>query len=157
MVSSTSAQPVASEHTPPASLANRYGAPQRREPGTRARTGRWIAVAALALAIVVTGWFALSNAAGRIDYKDVGYTIHSDSQAQVRFQVSAPAETPVECDVLVLDAQAAPVGFTTVRLDGLATEDRSSPADDTWYYTVDVRTVARGVSGVVETCRRVDA
>ncbi|WP_288817796.1 DUF4307 domain-containing protein [uncultured Micrococcus sp.] len=132
-------------------LANRYGRPQRRP--SQGRLRRMWAIMALVAAVLVAAWLAFTQSSTGISFKDVGYEVVDSSLTRVTFQVGAPAGVAVECDVTVLDEQAGPVGFRTVGLDGLNPEDRSTPGDDTHYYTVDVRTVGRGVTGVVDTCR----
>ncbi|MDX2341129.1 DUF4307 domain-containing protein [Micrococcus sp. NPDC078436] len=148
----SSATPHAA-HAQEPTLANRYGTDQSR-PGRRRA---WIALgvvaflSAVALAIVI----GLNVSVGRIESKEIGYEIVDDSLARVTFQVSVPEDVTAECDIVVMDAQAAPVGFRTVRPASLPADERTRPSDSTWSYTVDVRTVGRGVTGVVDTCRAV--
>ena len=153
MASPTAAPHASTGDTPEESLANRYGGAQRRPSAGVSRRVRLVAVLAVVAAVVITAWFALSTSIGKVTYKDVGFEVVDDHLTRVTFQVSAPADTQAECDVEVQDAQAAPVGFRTVLVSGLEPEQRSAPSDDTWTYTVDVRTVVRGNTGVVHTCR----
>ena len=107
------------------------------------------------VAVLLSVWIGLNMSVGAIEYKDVGFTIEDDGHATVTFQASVPEGVQAECDVLVTDSHAAPVGFRTVRLETLPADRRDSPSDAQQRYTVDVRTVVRGDSGVVETCRKV--
>ncbi|HCG15579.1 MAG TPA: DUF4307 domain-containing protein [Micrococcus luteus] len=109
----------------------------------------------LVVAVLLSVWIGLNMSVGAIEYKDVGFTIEDDGRATVTFQASVPEGVQAECDVLVTDSHAAPVGFRTVRLETLPADRRDSPSDAQQRYTVDVRTVVRGDSGIVETCRKV--
>jgi len=143
-------------HAAPAqepTLANRYGVDQSR-PGRR-RLWRSLAAVALLGAVALAVYIGLGNSVGRIESKEIGYEVVDDSLTRVTFQVSIPADVTAECDIVVQDAQAGPVGFRTVRPASLPAEDRTRPSDSTWTYTVDVRTVGRGVTGLVDTCRSV--
>lgn len=140
-------------HAAPAqdpTLANRYGGDQRRP-----RRRLWTVLGAIGLlaAVALSVMVGLGTSMGRIQYKDVGYAVQDESRVSVTFQATVPDGVTAECDVTVMDEEMAPVGFRTVRLDALDADERTSPSDATQYYTVDVRTVARGVTGVVETCR----
>ncbi|MDY6055364.1 DUF4307 domain-containing protein [Micrococcus sp.] len=146
---STPADPAV--HAQESTLANRYGRPRRHLLG---RTGRRVlAGVALAAAVILAVVIALDHSVGRIQAKTVGYEILGDDDAQVTFTATVPAGTAVECDLVVLDAQAAPVGFRTVRLGAVAEQDRALPSDAEQRYTAHVRTVVRGVSGLVDVCR----
>lgn len=153
MASPTAAPHASTGDTPEESLANRYGGAQRRPTGGVSRRVRLVGTVAVVAAVLVTAWFALSASIGRITYKEIGYEVVDDHLTRVSFQVTAPAGKQAECDVEVQDTQAAPVGFRTVLISGLEPEERSAPGDDTWTYTVDVRTVVRGNTGLVHTCR----
>jgi hypothetical protein len=152
MASDTAAPHASAGNTPEESLANRYGGAQRRPAGV-SRRARLVFTVAVVLAVLVTAWFALSASLGRVTFKDIGYEVVDSHLTRVTFQVGAPAGTQVECDVEVQDSQAAPVGFRTVLVSGLDEAERSTPGDDTGTYTVDVRTVVRGNTGLVHTCR----
>ena len=134
-------------------LANRYGTDHTR-PGRRRL---WAGLGALGLivAVLLSVWIGLNMSVGAIEYKDVGFTIEDDGHASVTFLASVPEGVQAECDVLVTDSHAAPVGFRTVRLETLPPDQWDTPSDAQQRYTVDVRTVVRGDSGIVETCRKV--
>lgn len=155
MASPTTAPHASAGDTPEESLANRYGGAQRRPSAGVSRRMRLTATIAVAAAVLVTAWFALSTSIGRVTYKEIGYEVVDDHLTRVSFQVTAPAGKQAECDIEVQDSQAAPVGYRTVLISGLEPQEHSAPGDDTWTYTVDVRTVVRGNTGVVETCRAV--
>ena len=134
-------------HAQDPTLANRYGTDQDRP----SRRRLWVGLGVLGLlgAVLLSVWIGLNLSVGKIEHKDVGYTIEDDGNATVTFQVLVPEGVQAECDVLVMDSHAAPVGFRTVRIDpGPEVEPGRSAT-----YTVDVRTVARGVTGVVDGCR----
>lgn len=142
-----SSTPAPDARTPENTLANRYGVAQRGA----SRRPLWIALGALALtaAVALSVVIGLNVSVGQVQAKDVGYEIHDAGSASVTFQVAVPEGVAAECDLVVMDAQAAPVGFRTVRIDpGPEVEPGRSAT-----YTVDVRTVARGVTGVVDGCR----
>lgn len=153
MASDTAAPHAPSGDTPQESLANRYGGAQRRPAGRLPRPLRLAATLAVVAAVALTAWFALSSSLGKVTFKDIGYEVVSDHLTRVTFQVSTPPGTRAECDVEVQDSQAAPVGFRTVLVSGRAEQDRSGPGDDAGTYTVDVRTVVRGNTGLVHACR----
>lgn len=138
-------------HAQDPTLANRYGTDQKRP----ARRRLWAGLGVLGFlgAVLLSVWIGLNMSVGNIEHKDVGFTIVDDGNATVTFQVLVPAGVQAECDVLVTDSHAAPVGFRTVRLESVPEDRRETPSDAQQRYTVDVRTVVRGDSGIVETCR----
>ena len=119
-------------------LANRYGTDHTR-PGRR-RLWAGLGGLGLVVAVLLSVWIGLNMSVGAIEYKDVGFTIEDDGHATVTFQASVPEGVQAECDVLVTDSHAAPVGFRTVRLETLPADRRDSPSDAQQRYTVDVRT-----------------
>lgn len=139
-------------HAQDPTLANRYGTDQDRP----SRRRLWVGLGVLGLlgAVLLAVWIGLNLSVGNIEHKDVGYTIEDDGNATVTFQVLVPEGVQAECDVLVMDSHAAPVGFRTVRLVSVPQDQRDTPSDAQQVYTVDVRTVVRGDSGVVEACRK---
>ena len=145
-MSSTSAHAARAQDP---TLANRYGVERRRP----RRLGAVAGGIALLTAILLAVWLGLDTSVGRIRSKDVGYEIVDDSLARVTFQVTIPPGSAAECDVVVQDSEAAPVGFRTVRPDALPADQHTRPSDTEQTYTVDVRTVVRGVTGLVDTCR----
>lgn len=135
-----------SQTASPENLTARYGAPKK---GPSARTQRWLIVSALVLAFAAAVYFTIGNAVGQLSYKDVGYTIHSDTAASVDYEVTKDFDATVQCSVHVLDNSYAIVGAQIVTIgphEGTTTADRSQ------YYRTEMRTESRGVSGVVENC-----
>lgn len=140
-------------HAQDPTLANRYGTDQKRP----SRRPLWLGLGALGFlgAVLASVWIGLDMSVGAIEHKDVGFSIVDEGNATVTFQVLVPAGVQAECDVLVTDSHAAPVGFRTVRLESLPADLRATPSDAEQRYTVDVRTVVRGDSGLVEACREI--
>ncbi|MEO9248461.1 DUF4307 domain-containing protein [Citricoccus nitrophenolicus] len=145
--SQSSADPVPSD-----SLANRYGRPQSAGPYFLRGRGRWVAVIALVLAVAVTFWFAASSHSRTLDWKDVGFTIDSPTQASVTFQLTKEPQDTVQCAVQVLSPEFAVVGWRTVTIGPEAPSEDSLPSDRTVMYDVDLRTDALGTNGGVNDC-----
>ncbi|MGC5048977.1 DUF4307 domain-containing protein [Micrococcus porci] len=142
-----SSTPAPAASAPETTLATRYGVGQRRD---RRRLRAVLGAVALVLAVAAAVAVALGNSVGRVEAKDVGYRIDDAAHAAVTFQVTLPRGVEAAaCDLKVMDAQYAPVGFHTVRVSA----GPDHPAGETVTYTADVRTVGRGVTGVVEGCR----
>lgn len=131
-------------------LEQRYGAPRK---GLSRRARVVLVIAALAAAFGVVLYFTIANSAGELRYKDVGYSISSDFSASVDYEVTKDFDTTAQCMLTVLDDSYAIVGAKTVTLgphEGEETADRSQ------YYRTEVRTEARGVTGIVDDCWEVD-
>ncbi|NUL44043.1 DUF4307 domain-containing protein [Cellulosimicrobium funkei] len=148
----TSTPQTSAEPAPVDSLANRYGRPQRIRPSFAQRWGKWIAAAALAVAVGVTVWFTASAHAQTLGWKDVGFTIESPTQSSVRFEVTKDPEDTVQCAIQVLSEEKAVVGWRTVTLGPEPDSEESGVPDKSAYYDVDLRTDALGVNGGVNTC-----
>lgn len=127
-------------------VESRYGAPRRR---FSAKSQRWMILGALLLALAAMVYFTVGNAVGQITHNDVGYTIVSDTEAEVDFQVTKDFDATVQCMVHVLDNSYAVVGADIVTL---GPQGGSNPEDRSQYYSTDVRTESRGVTGVVDSC-----
>ncbi|WP_240422815.1 DUF4307 domain-containing protein [Leucobacter sp. wl10] len=98
---------------PGQSLEERYGAGRRRRLDRRFA---W-AVAALLVAagvcfLLFSGW----QTANRVSWQDIGFTKQSDLTLDVKFEVSAPASTPVACAVEALNSVKSTVGWKVVEL-----------------------------------------
>ncbi|WP_413542996.1 DUF4307 domain-containing protein [Citricoccus nitrophenolicus] len=145
--SQTSAAPVPSD-----SLANRYGRPQSTGPSFLRRRGKWIAGIALVLAILTTGWFAASAHSRALDWKDVGFTIDSPTEASVTFQLTKDPEDTVQCAIQVLSPEFAVVGWRTVTIGPETPAADATPSDRTVMYDIDLRTDALGTNGGVNDC-----
>jgi hypothetical protein len=108
-------------------------------------------VLAVATAIVIVVVFAVwvvwagpGQTSHGLDTEDVGYRVMSDELTVVHTQVSADPGTTVECAVQVLDRAYAIVGWKTVTLPGSEQRTRS--------ITTEVKTSARGVTGLINAC-----
>ncbi|GAA3065575.1 MULTISPECIES: DUF4307 domain-containing protein [Actinomycetes] len=138
-------------HTPASpSLAERYGTAKR--PLT-ARTRTWLILAALAAALAVAVYFTVGNTVGQMTSKDVGYIIHSDTEASVDYEVTKDFDATVQCMVQVLDDTYAVVGAKTVTI---GPHEGSDSSDRSQYLRTDLRTEHRGVTGIVDSCWELD-
>jgi HAMP domain-containing protein len=94
-------------------LDARYG--RTRAHATRMRV---IAIAAAAgVAVVVIAWVVwvgLLGPSASLETKDVGYVSHSDASGEVRWQLTAPADTEVSCAVKAVSEKHAVVGWLVV-------------------------------------------
>ncbi|WFP17373.1 DUF4307 domain-containing protein [Citricoccus muralis] len=145
-------QPQPAGHVTEDSLANRYGRAQSTSNPRARRRGIIIAVVALIAAVLVTVWIAYSATADRLSWKDVGYSIASDQEASVTFQLTKEPEATVTCSVQILAENYAVVGFDTVTIGPEPEDESRLPSDMTRYYEAPLRTDGLGVSGVVDTC-----
>ncbi|NLS10321.1 DUF4307 domain-containing protein [Nesterenkonia sp. MY13] len=128
-------------------LAQRYGTPTKRR---ITPLGQKIAViAALVIAVAVSAWFTIGLASGQLEYQDVGYTIESDTRATVEYEVTKDFDATAQCMLHVLDESYAIVGS---RLVTIGPHEGGGEADRAQYYTSELRTEYRGVSGVVDSC-----
>lgn len=78
-------------HAPGDSLANRYGRAQSDRPSCASRWGRWIAGAAVVIAVAVAAWFTLGPSKDSLSWNDVGSASESPTRASVTFQVTGGA------------------------------------------------------------------
>lgn len=130
----------------PSDVQNRYGAPRRAMPRT---TQKIAIIGALVVAAATAVWFTWGMNVGQLEYKDVGYTIISDTRASVEYQVTKDFDATAQCMLHVLDSSYAVVGSQIVTIgehEGTSSSDRSA------YYSTELRTEYRGVTGVVESC-----
>jgi hypothetical protein len=94
-------------------LAARYG----RTPAHRARMRLVAVLAAVGVAIVVVAWViwvGLFGPDASLETKDVGFVAHSDSSVEVRWQLTAPSDTPVSCAVKATSEKHAVIGWRIV-------------------------------------------
>lgn len=137
---------------PSISLANRYGRPQSAGSPSRKRRGTWIGVIALVAAVAVTVWFTVSSYSRPLEWKDVGFTIDSPTQASVTFQLTKDPEDTVQCAIQVLSPEFAVVGWRTVTIGPETPSADALPSDQMVNYDVDLRTDSLGTNGGVNTC-----
>lgn len=118
----------------------------RPQPGT----GRWWVVGGvgITLAVVLVVWWGWTSTSGAVRPEVVSYEVRSDSEVWVQYDVSRPAGVAVDCRVAALDRGKGRVGVADDRVpaEGPVVVRRE----------VVVRTSARAVTGVVESCVRVD-
>jgi hypothetical protein len=143
---------VSADEVPKDSLANRYGRSQHTGPAFWTRWGRWVAGAALVLAIGFVAWITASATSQTLDWKDVGFEIDSPTRASVTFQVTKDPEDTAECAIQVLSEQYAVVGWRTVVIGPQDESGSGLPSDRTKYYDVTLRTDELGVNGGVNSC-----
>ncbi|GAA1807778.1 DUF4307 domain-containing protein [Nesterenkonia flava] len=127
-------------------MTQRYGTPKR---GLSPRAQRWGIIGALVIALAAAIYFTVGMAVGQLEYRDVGYTIHSDTQATVDYQVTKDFDATAQCTLHVLDDSYAIVGS---RIVTLGPHEGATSADRSQYYRSDLRTEYRGVTGVVDNC-----
>ncbi len=117
----------------------------RPEPGT----GRWWAIGTvgIALAVALVAWWGWSTTAGAVRPQVTAYEVVSDSEVRVEYDLTRPVGVAVDCEIAALDRRKGRVGVTAdhVPAEGPAVVHRE----------VTVRTSARAVTGVVQSCVRV--
>lgn len=127
-------------------VSRRYGAVRR---GLSPRRQRILIFSALLVAVATAVWFTINLNVGRLEYKDVGYTVVSDSRTVVDFEVTKDFDDTAQCMLQSLDDSYAVVGARIVTIgphEGTGEADRSS------YYSSELRTEYRGVTGIVDSC-----
>ncbi len=94
-------------------LDERYGTGRRRRLDRRFAwgAGALLLIAGVAF-LLFSGWQDTS----RLAVQDIGFQAHDERSLDVRFEVSAPPETPVACAVEALNASKATVGWKVVEL-----------------------------------------
>ncbi len=117
----------------------------RTGPGRRAT----LAVLAVLAAVAVVAWYGWTTTSGQVLPTVTGYSVESDSLTRVGYDLTRPSGTAVTCRVGALDSRKGRVGTVedAIPADGPATVHR----------VVEVRTSARAVTGIVESCTRVGA
>lgn len=109
-------------------LEDRYGTGRSRRFDRRFAWGTaGLLVAAGIAFLVFSGW----QNQNRVSVQDIGYTKENDLVLNVKFEVSAPANTPVACAVEALNKAKATVGWKIVEL----------PVTDALTHTVTTRLV----------------
>ncbi|MBM6402749.1 DUF4307 domain-containing protein [Phycicoccus sp. CSK15P-2] len=113
---------------------------------SRAGRTRLAGLAAVALAVLAVVWYGWASTSGQVRPQVTGYRVESDSSVRVEYDLVRPEGTAVLCRVSGLDARKGRVG----------TVEDSVPGDgpSVVHRSVVVRTSARAVTGVVESCVR---
>jgi hypothetical protein len=109
-------------------------------------TGRWwvIGIVGCVLAVVGIVWYGIAATHGAIRADVTAYAVVSDSQVKVEYDVHRPTGTAVTCVITALDERHGRVGTLT---DHIPAADQTST-----HRGVTVRTGARAVTGVVDSC-----
>ncbi|MHA3723999.1 DUF4307 domain-containing protein [Leucobacter sp. HY1910] len=94
-------------------LENRYGSSKRRSFDRRFAYG-------IAGALVVAGlgflFFSGWQTANQVSWQDIGYTNVSDRELDVKFEITAPVDTPVACAVEAISSSKGTVGWNIVEV-----------------------------------------
>lgn len=98
---------------PPQTLEDRYGTGRRRRFD---RTFAWATVGVLVLAgagfLLFSGW----QTTNQVSAQDIGYTQTGELTLDMKFEVTAPANTPAACAIEALNTSKATVGWTVIEL-----------------------------------------
>jgi hypothetical protein len=125
------------------SLDARYG----RTPARR-RTARWWAIGvALAVAAVVVAWVAWVGLLGpdaSVDARTSGYTVVSDAEIEVEYEVTVAPGMTASCALEALNEKYAVIGWKIVDLPASSDQNRS--------LTDMVRTSEPAVTGLIYRC-----
>ena len=124
-------------------LSSRYG--------HTARSGRqqrlWAITGVTGVAIVLIAWLwwaGLAQPTAQFETRDLGYELISNQEVIVKFEVSAPPGTQVNCAVQALNASYGIVGWQVLEI----------PASDqrTRVFNQPVRTSEQAVTGLLYRC-----
>lgn len=104
-------------------------------------------VAAAVFAVVLVAWVVWGGLFGenaKLETRDLGHDIVSDSLVNVQFEVTSDAEGDISCAVQALNESFTVVGFRVIQLP--ESEQR------TRQFTEPVRTTELAVSGLIYRC-----
>lgn len=94
-------------------LDERYGSTKRRSFDRRFAYGIAGALVAAGLAFLFfSGWQTTSQ----VSWQDIGYTNVSDRELDVKFEITAPVDTPVACAVEAISSSKGTVGWNIVEV-----------------------------------------
>ena len=115
----------------------------RPEPGTL----RWwiIGVVGVSLLTGLVIWRGLATTLGAVTPQVVGYSVESDSELTLTYEVVRPADTALTCELTGLDERKGPVGTVV---------DEIPAGESPVRREVTIRTTQRAVTGVVTSCVR---
>jgi hypothetical protein len=120
--------------------ASRYGRTKKASKRDRVFA---ISIAAVALiGFLVWGISTTAINANNVTADVHGFTVLSDQQTEVKFKVTRPKQAPVLCQVEILDASYAVVGYREALVLSNASDEQ----------TVLVNTTGQGTTGVVKAC-----
>ena len=130
------------------SVANRYGAPkQHLSRGAK----RGIVIAALAVAVVLAGYFAFVQGKPSVSGTDVGFNVSDPHHATVDFQVTKDPEATAQCAIQALNETYAIVGWKVATI-GPAAEGKGNDGGRTTVHRIQLRTESPSVTGGVNAC-----
>lgn len=117
----------------------------------RPRTRLWwtIGVVGVSAMTALAVWFGLSASSNQVHWYNGGFSIVSDQEIDIRFDVTRDGDRAVLCQLHALDAQHARVGTGEVVVDPTPGETRSRHIES-------LRTVARATTGYVDSCDYLD-
>jgi hypothetical protein len=121
-------------------LANRYG--RTKKAAKRDRIFAIVVATAALVGFLIWGISTTAMNANNVTSEVRGFTVISDNQTEVKFSITRPKQASVLCQVEILDATYAIVGYReALVLSNAPTEQ-----------TVLVNTTGRGTTGVVKAC-----
>jgi len=115
----------------------------RLAPGTL----RWWIVGVLGVGamVAVVIWYGLAANVGAVVPEVTAYRVVSDSQLEVDYRLTRPADRAVTCTITGLDARKGIVGTVT---------DEVPAGESRVQRSVEIRTAQRALTGVVDSCVR---
>jgi hypothetical protein len=121
-------------------LASRYG--RTKKAAKRDRIFAIVVAAAALVGFLIWGISTTAMNANDVTSEVRGFTVISNEQTEVKFSITRPKQASVLCQVEILDATFAIVGYReALVLSNAPTEQ-----------TVLVNTTGRGTTGVVKAC-----
>ena len=124
-------------------LSTRYG--QTSRSGRQQRIWAVAGVAGVAIVLIAWLWWAgLAQPTAQFETRDLGYELISDQEVIVKFEVSAPPGTGVNCAVQALNASYGIVGWQVLEIP--PSEQR------TRVFNQPVRTSEQAVTGLLYQC-----
>lgn len=118
----------------------------RPDPRTPAGRRALLGGLAVALAVVAVAWYGWRTTAGQVVPTVTAYSVTSDSTTRVEYDLVRPAGVAVTCRVSALDGRKGRVGTV---VDEVPTGE-----GHVVHRSVEIRTSARAVTGLVESCVR---
>jgi Domain of unknown function (DUF4307) len=112
-----------------------------RRPRSRAWVWGWAGVGVL---VLIAAWFGWNAAQQPVRWKDVGFTIDSDTQATATYDVYLYKDTGATCVLRALNDRFAEVGIAEVTID------RADGAEQRLSSTI--QTTERATTAVVKYC-----
>lgn len=127
-------------------LSDRYGQPTARK---KLPAAFWYILAAfgVALGVAFVLWIQVSSD-GEPTARDIGFTLTSDDEVDVTFEVSKNPEDTAVCALKALNTAGAPVGWKEVAIGPYADENGNGIS----VQTVALRTLGEAHTVTVDTC-----